>query len=577
MSEETKRTADRDLMREIRGRAAGRGKQVQIPGFVEGKERDRFDPGALEAGLQIADANRDLTTSFASPGGNPIKRLLKKICTKQIRFLMYRQNELNDAADQAMEQLYSYAVEEELRRSAAPSGQSIPFAAEQVIAAQNGLMEQMERQADALEEANRKLAEQLAKLERGEAAEPLQETGKKDKICFVCQRYGDEVNGGAEMLCMSLAERMVPYYDVEVLTSTATDYITWKNEYPVGTEELRGVTVHRFSVDREKDPAEFKVLHDRFLTEGISEVEEWEWLELQGPYTPTMIDFIREKKDDYVAFIFFTYLYYPTVMGVPEVPGKAIVFPLGHDEPPIRMKMFRQNVFSKATAYFFNTEEERLLVRSRFGGYRIPYLTGGTGLDLPEGISAARFRENYGDRLGNAPFIIYMGRIDASKNCGELFDFFLRYKKEHPSDLKLVLLGKAQMEIPANPDIVPLGFVSEQDKYDALAASDLLVLSSKFESLSIVVLEAMALHHPVLVNSGCEVLLGHCVKSDAGLAYSTYGEFAGSMDLLLNDPDLRDRMGENGVAYVHENYRWDTFVGRMRTMIELVKTRATKA
>ncbi len=598
MREQEKGAATEELMKELRNRVAARGKQIHIPEFTEKKSADRFDPGALEGGLKTSGENKDLNRSFASPGGNPVKRLIKKICTKQIRFLMYRQNEFNDAADQAMNELYSYIVEEMVRRSKEPSKSEIPAFAEQIFASQESLMEDLERQAEALEASNAALEKEIERLERGageavaggagsdadvaaktadsaavteSTAGATEATAKKDKICFVVQRYGDEVNGGAELLCMSLAERMVPYYDVEILTTTAIDYMTWKNEYPVGTEELRGVTIRRFPVERDKDPAEFKEIHDRFLTEGISEEEELKWLEIQGPYTPSLIEYIKENRDTYVTFIFFTYLYYPTVMGVREVPGKAIVFPLGHDEPPIRMKMFRREVFGKATAYFFNTEEERLLVRSRFGGYRIPYLTGGTGIDLPEDINADRFREKYADRVGTSPFIIYVGRIDASKNCGELFDFFRRYKKEHPSDLKLVLLGKPQMEVPEDPDIVPLGFVSDQDKYDAEAASQLLVLPSKFESLSIVVLEAMALHHPVLVNSGCEVLLGHCVKSDAGLAYSTYGEFAGSLELLLSDEKLRTQMGENGVAYVHENYRWDTFVQRMRIMVEHLK------
>lgn len=51
---------------------------------------------------------------------------------------------------------------------------------------------------------------------------------KNKKIAFVVQRYGLDVNGGAEYHCRLIAERMTKYFDVEVLTTCAIDYMTWK-------------------------------------------------------------------------------------------------------------------------------------------------------------------------------------------------------------------------------------------------------------------------------------------------------------------------------------------------------------
>jgi hypothetical protein len=68
------------------------------------------------------------------------------------------------------------------------------------------------------------------------------------KFAFITPRYGAEFNTGAEHACRLLAEQIAKRHDVEVLTTTARDSATWKNEYSEGFDRVRGALVRRFAV-----------------------------------------------------------------------------------------------------------------------------------------------------------------------------------------------------------------------------------------------------------------------------------------------------------------------------------------
>lgn len=387
-----------------------------------------------------------------------------------------------------------------------------------------------------------------------------------EKICFIVQRYGLEVNGGAELHCRQLAEHMLTYYDyIDVLTSKAIDYMTWKDEYKKEEEIINGVHVKRFSVTHKRNADEFNSINQLVYDGCLPREREEEWVDKQGPALPDLCKYLREHKEEYKAFIFFTYLYYPTVMGIKEVADKAIVIPTAHDEPFLKMQIFK-NVFNLPKAFLYNTEEERRLVSRKFHNENIPSKLGGVGVELPADINADRFKHKY--KLDK--FIVYVGRIDEGKNCNQLFDYFQEYKKRNNQDIKLVLMGKPVIPIPKNNDIISLGFVDDQDKFDGIAAAEVLVLPSRFESLSMVVLEAMSVDTLVLVNGKCEVLKGHCTKSNGALYYKNYFEFEGALNYLLTHPVETNVMKQNAKAYVHDNYRWDVITKRLEELIQLI-------
>ena len=387
----------------------------------------------------------------------------------------------------------------------------------------------------------------------------------RKRICFVIQRYGKEINGGAELHCRQLAEHLKKQYDdIHVATTKAIDYITWKNEYKKDEEVINDIVVHRFPVDYERNQKKFLKVNDRLIFGDIkTDKDELEWVLKQGPVSTKLIKYIKDKKDESDVFIFFTYLYYPTIFGIEEVKDKAIVIPTAHDETPIHMKIYRK-VFNTPRAFFYNTSEERELVNRLFHNENIPSLLGGVGVDLPKDINPKRFKEKY--HLDQ--YIVYVGRIDRAKNCEQLFDFFLRYVQQKKKDIKLVLMGKEEITVPNNKNIVSLGFVSDQDKFDGISGAISLIMPSEFESLSMVVLEAMSLYTPVIVNGRCPVLKGHCIKSNGAFYYNNYYEFAGELDYILSHIQEKEIMCNNAKKYVEENYEWNSIVERLTSLIE---------
>ena len=385
----------------------------------------------------------------------------------------------------------------------------------------------------------------------------------KKKILFVVQRYGLEVNGGAELHCRQLAERLKDEYDVSVLTTCAIDYVTWKNEYKEGIEHINGVKVIRKKVGFERNQKKFNKISAKLNNEKDNINLGIEWQEAQGPHSAELIKYLEDHKDDYDVIIFLTYLYYTTYFGLKVAPEKSILIPTAHDEPPIYYSIFNET-FNLPKAILYSTTTERDFVNKRFKNDYIESDIVGLGVDINENAQDIDLEKTFDIK---DDYVVYIGRIDESKGCKEMFEYFLEYKKIYNSNLKLVLAGKSAMEIPGNKDIVTLGFVSEDEKVNLIRKSKLLILPSKFESLSLSTLEAMYLKVPVLLNGKCEVLKQHAILSNGGLYYENKWEFIETLDYLIRNSKIAERMGENGRKYVNENYKWDIVMKKLQIAI----------
>ncbi len=391
------------------------------------------------------------------------------------------------------------------------------------------------------------------------------------RIAFVNQRYGREVNGGSEFYTRLMAEHLSDIYEVEILTTKALDYMTWANYYDADEEELNHVLVRRFPVVRERDVLSFNSVNEKILSNPChTAADEQEWIKEQGPYCPALISYIEQNQEKYDVFVFVTYLYYTTCIGILKVPEKAILIPTAHDEPYIYFDYYKK-VFRSPKAIIFLTEEEKLFVQNHFQNQSVTNDVLAVGIDVPNDVDSGRFMEKYHP----GEYIIYVGRIDESKGCGTLFQYFIDYRKKNQNNLKLVLMGKEVLRVPSHPDIINLGFVSEQDKFDGIKGAKCLILPSQFESLSIAILEAMSVDVPVIVNGNCEVLKGHCTRSNAGLYYRSYNEFEGCVNYILEHPDVRNSMGKNGGTYIKEKYQWNDIVRRFQKIVEGISSGET--
>jgi glycosyltransferase involved in cell wall biosynthesis len=388
--------------------------------------------------------------------------------------------------------------------------------------------------------------------------------GERPALAVVVQRYGPDVTGGSESLARAVAERLAADYRVTVLTTRARDYVTWRNELPEGPERLGGVEVKRFTVEEERDLADFNRFSDTLYGRPHRREDELDWLRRQGPYVPALVRELEASRGRFHAVMFFTYLYYPTFRGLEAAPERSLLVPTTHDEPPLRFEIYRE-MFARPRAFAFLTPPEEALVRSRFPLAGRPAKVAGIGVDIPTSPDVRAFRSRHGV---SGRYLLYAGRIDAGKGCVEMLDFHARYRADHPEAPELLLIGNLAMPEPTVTGVRYLGYLPESEKAAALAGADVVLCPSPYESLSIVLLEGFALGVPGLVNARSAVLLDHCRRANAGLYYESADEFGEALGVLLHDEPLRHAMGENGRRYVRDDYRWDVVLARYRELIE---------
>jgi glycosyltransferase involved in cell wall biosynthesis len=300
-------------------------------------------------------------------------------------------------------------------------------------------------------------------------------------------------------------------------------------------------------------------------SQSISLDEEYDFIE-NNINSKALCEYLSENRSKYV-FFFIPYMFGTTYFGSQVCPERSFLIPCLHDESYAYLRIFK-HMFENARGLLFLSEPELELARRIFDLAGKTAAVVGVGIDTDVSFDAARFRSRFGV---DDEFVLYVGRKDATKNTPLLIDLFCRYVELRDTQLKLVLNGQGCVSLPnCHKDrIIELKPASGQDKLDAYSAALVTAQPSVHESFSIVIMESWVCGTPVLVHGDCDVTKYHCTKSNGGLYFRDFDEFAGCLDLFTHNSHARRRMGENGRRYVIANYTWQMVLDRY---LQLIRT-----
>ena len=390
------------------------------------------------------------------------------------------------------------------------------------------------------------------------------------KIAFVTPWFGEQITGGAEMEARDLAHHLADAgMNVEILTTCVKAFTSdWNiNYHNAGCFLESGLTVRRFPV-RTRDTVAFDAVNRKLIFGERLEVGDEKIFLEEMINSPRLMEYIRTHQKEYDIFIFIPYMFGTTYYGVQQCRDKAVMIPCFHEESYAHFDSFARE-YSRIAGMVFNAAPEKTLTEGLMDLSHVETVIMGIGMDTDILGNEAYFRRKYGIQ---GDYILYAGRKDQGKNVDVLLEYFSRWKKRFPSDTKLVLIGGGEIGIPASvqADVIDLGFLSIQDKYDACAGSLFLCQPSQHESFSLVIMESWLCGRPVLVSGMCDVTRNFVQESQGGLYFSNYPEFEACVEYFRFHPEEANQMGKNGGIYVRQHFSWDQIVSSYMKFFERI-------
>jgi glycosyltransferase involved in cell wall biosynthesis len=419
------------------------------------------------------------------------------------------------------------------------------------------------------------------------------------RVLHVMPMYGAELSNGSEYYSRMLATRLVRRgVSVDVFT-TCTARLTspfplamrWAPDYPVGREEDEGVSVTRFHT-RPSLPrliarmlstvilARWKMEDRRYgvMLKGSSNlIASYERrarsrpaifdllfrLSL-GPWSRQLMSRVQQVLPKYdlvqAGFVPFS-LPVQIAAQARRQRTPVVLLALFHPEDLCHHHRMFYDCFANADAILAQTAYSADLFRRLAPGSEPVEV--GAGVDresfLDAQVSGARFRARHG--LGGQRLVLCVGR----KEYGKRYDLAVKAVDGLADDqTQLVLIGEDIDRKPVHsPRVCYLGRLSRAELIDAYDAADVLVSPSEHESFGMVFLEAWMRRKPVIGNAGCGPVSALITEGEDGFLCRNAEEFARRIRLVLDDPALALRLGENGHRKAMMRYTWEAIAGKV--------------
>ncbi len=220
-------------------------------------------------------------------------------------------------------------------------------------------------------------------------------------------------------------------------------------------------------------------------------------------------------------------------------------------------QLYAQQMADSDRVIIFSNLQKQLLMRVGVSEERIAIVPNAIDTErFSPGPSA--FRQRYPDKL----IMTYMGRIAPEKGLDELLKVFMRLALPQT---QLVMVGDgSQKQLLQSlysevPNLVWTGFLGEAERLDVLRGSDIFILPSQVEGLSIALLEAMACGlATVATDVGSD---GEVLEQGAGVIINpgkVKSELSFALQLLHQHPDFVANLKLKARERVVERYRLET-------------------